>query len=79
MKIIEVIQGQSLVDISVQEYGTAEAMFVILEDNPLLVLEDLTDEVPMGTMLRIREEDVLLDKKVLSVLNGKKVSTWQEQ
>ena len=79
MKIIEVIQGQSLVDISVQEYGTAEAMFVILEDNPLLVLEDLTDEVPMGTMLRIREEDVLLDKKVLSVLNGKKGSTWQEQ
>lgn len=35
---VPVIQGQSLLDIAIQEYGGVEHIFKIIEDNPTLTL-----------------------------------------
>ena len=66
--------NQTLIDIAVQEYGNAEAVDILIEDNPGLIADsvefELTDDVD-ATGLVIREEDDLKDKKVLKELDGK--------
>jgi hypothetical protein len=44
-------KGQSAIDLAIQEYGTAEAVFLVLEDNPAL---SLLDNVEPGTQVVFR-------------------------
>jgi hypothetical protein len=44
--------NQSVIDISIQVYGSIEAAFDLMEDNPT-VLANITDEIPAGTLLYI--------------------------
>lgn len=50
--IISVGQGQVLEDIAIQQYGTVEAVFILMEDNDL----DLDSQLYTGQELVIREE-----------------------
>lgn len=56
--IITVQSGQTLMDIAVQHYGSANALIELASDNGLL----LSDEVQPGQTLKIR--DVLPDNAV---------------
>lgn len=47
MRQITTVKGQTIYDISLQEYGTDEAVFQILEDNPHLAGKN---EVPAGSI-----------------------------
>jgi hypothetical protein len=66
---------QTLIDISIQEYGNPEAVAVLIDDNPMLFTNDrefeLTADLPEPDALNIREEDDMKDKKVMKELNGK--------
>jgi hypothetical protein len=68
MKQITTVKGQTLTDISIQEYGTALAVFEIIENNPNLLndfgadeslIEDVT-QLDVGYPLR-KNQIVLID------------------
>ena len=40
MKVVTLIEGQTIVDIAIQEYGCYEGVLTLLEDNPDISLED---------------------------------------
>jgi hypothetical protein len=69
----------NLIDIAVQEYGNADAVAILIEDNPGLITDsvefELTDDVETRFIasLRIRDEDDLKNKKVLKELDGKTI------
>ena len=64
----------NLIDLATQHYGNPEAVAILIEDNPGLIVDsvefELTDDVDV-TGLVIRDEDDLKDKKVLKELEGK--------
>lgn len=66
--------GQTLIDIAIQEYGNAEAVAILIKNNPQLITDsvefELTGDVDATGMV-IRDEDDLKDKKVLKELDGK--------
>lgn len=47
-------KGQSIYDIAVQEYGTADAVFTVIQDNPTV---NLTEEITEKTALKIRANE----------------------
>lgn len=51
---IVVIKGQSLTDISIQEYGNVEGVFALMVDNSQK-LNAMSDVLKAGTVLRIRK------------------------
>ena len=51
---VVVIKGQSLTDISIQEYGNVEAVFALMVDNSVK-LNAMNDVLNAGTILRIRK------------------------
>ena len=58
--------GQGCYDLSLQEYGSMEAVFMLLEDNPAL---DLLDNIEPGTVVKIRHNppnDVIPDLQVMN-------------
>lgn len=55
MQTIEVRRGQSLMDIAVQEFGTVEAVFDLVQDNNL---RGITSNVYHGDELKIRNSSV---------------------
>lgn len=57
MKEIEVIQGQSAIDIAIQHYGAFEGVFWLMEDNP--IIESIETVPAPGTKLQIRVNEVL--------------------
>lgn len=60
MRIIEVQHGQSIWDIALQEYGSVEAVFTLISDNPD-VLTDLDVDLMPGQKLLIKGEPVNRD------------------
>lgn len=54
-KSIVIKEGQSILDISVQEYGNISGVWLIMEDNP--ELGSLDDNLTSGVLLRIRVSD----------------------
>ncbi len=71
MRTIETVNGQSIYDIAVQEYGNVEASFLIVEDNGLDDI-DLSASLPVRP-LEIRENDDAIRLTELNKLNGQKV------
>lgn len=65
--IIKVAEGQTLFDIAIQEYGQADAIFLILEDN---LDVDLAAALIAGQELVIRKRDVAEDEGEAPVLNA---------
>lgn len=55
-KEIVVKKGQSLSDISVQEYGNVEGVFALMVDNSVK-LNAMSDVLVPGTILRIRKSN----------------------
>jgi hypothetical protein len=71
-------EQQSIYDVAIQEYGTVEAVFLLLADNPGL-LSSLDDHLNAGDVLEIQDDpEIITDKDVLAffrnggirVLNG---------
>jgi len=56
MKQVIVQQGQTIVDIALQEYGSVEGLFAFLEANQNL---DLDSQLEPGQKVLVREEDVV--------------------
>lgn len=56
MKQVIVQQGQTIVDIALQEYGSVEGLFALLEANQTL---DLDSQLEPGQKVLIRVEDVV--------------------
>lgn len=84
MKSIVTVKGQTLTDISIQEYGNAAAVFEIVNNNPNLLndfgadesfIEDVT-QLDLAYPLRknqevlIDTESELVNKTKLKELNG---------
>jgi len=84
MKEINTTKGQTLTDIALQEYGNAEALFEIVENNPALLndfgddeqtVEDVT-QLDLAYPLRknqkiiIDTESDLVNRAKLSELKG---------
>ena len=65
---IKIKKGQSVYDVSIQEYGTIEGVDFLLEDNPEL---DLFAIPGAGTFLLIRETPELVDNKNLKTFRNK--------
>jgi len=56
MRQVIVQQGQTIVDIALQEYGSVEGLFALLEANQTL---DLDSQLEPGQKVLVREEDVV--------------------
>lgn len=71
MRTIATQSGQTLFDIALQQYGHAEGVAWLIEDNPDLSIS----QVPVqGTVVKVRES--VLDKEVKSLFtNSKPVTT----
>lgn len=61
MRNVIVTYGQTIFDIAIQEYGTYEGVFLLMEDNNL----GLDSEITAGEMLLVRELVPELDEKNL--------------
>ncbi len=62
MSNIIVLNGQSLFDIALQEYGSIEAVFQLADDNGIT---NITDSLIPGTELII-DENMIIDKNVVN-------------
>jgi hypothetical protein len=60
MKVLIVLEGQTIVDVAVQEYGCYEGVLNILEDNTFLALED---GFYAGLEIYIRDEVEAINEK----------------
>ena len=64
----------NLIDLAIQNYGNPEAVAILIEDNPGLIVDsvefELTGDID-ATGLITRDEDDLMNKKVLKELEGK--------
>lgn len=52
---ITTAENQSIFDIAIQEYGGVEGIFLLMEDNPDVILSFNSELLP-GTVLLIRKE-----------------------
>lgn len=70
---------QTIIDIAVQSYGNPEAVAMLIADNPELITDsvefELTGDID-ATGLIIRDEDDLMNKKVLKELEGKVIVSY---
>lgn len=65
--------GQGVYDLAIQEYGSIEAVFMVLEDNPTL---DLTENVEPGTEVRFRlvpPSDVVTDAETMNFMRRNEI------
>lgn len=70
MKVVEIKYGQSLFDIAIQEYGSVEGVFWLVEDNNL---SGIVDNVYEGDTLNVRE--TIINKQVITDLREKTIAT----
>jgi hypothetical protein len=71
MKVIEALDGQSIFDIALQNYGNAEAVERIIIDNPTL---SITGTIAVGTRIKITDDDdSLKNKSVLEYFTKKNI------
>lgn len=84
MPSIEVKKDQSLFDIALQEYGSVEGVFLLVEDNAFL--NGITDNVFEGDVLMVRDEAIqkpmknyLQDFEIATVkgVRGEGIGYWQ--
>ena len=68
-KTITVQDRQSVIDIAVQEYGSAEGCFALMRDNPSIV--SITQQLSPGEKLRIISAPE--DKAMLDLIRKKKI------
>ena len=70
---IEVKEGQTIIDLAVQLYGTAEAVARLLSLNPQLTDNDfdfdISESLTPGSFINYDEQDP--DKRTLKELDGK--------
>ena len=91
MKAVTVKRGQNIIDIAVQEYGKAESVSLIIEDNPKLLNDypggylindasefDFAHSIKEGTKLNIRIDPDEINKGVLRELDGRKIISYVE-
>lgn len=70
MRQIVVEDGQTLLDVTIQEYGKADAIKYLVDDNDL----EFDDELVPGQILNIRETDnSLADKAIADFFRSKKI------
>ena len=67
---IKIASNQSIVDIAMQEYGSPEGIFSLMEDN--VGIENVTQQLTPGTILRIRTAPDGLDKNNLEFVRVNK-------
>ena len=73
MKVIKAMARQTIIDIAIQEFGSAEAAFEILKDNP--ALEGITIDLPEGTLLNIAAASDNANSAVRDYLSSEKIAT----
>ena len=71
MQTIDVIPGQTIIDIAVQEYGTIEAVSELIELNDLNDFS-LTDPLSQET-LKVNPDSDLVKQAMVRDLNGTKI------
>ena len=52
---VTVLSGQSLVDVAIQVYGSAQGVFVLAEENGL----EVTDALEAGQVLEYRTDNIV--------------------
>jgi hypothetical protein len=65
--------GQGVIDLAIQEYGTAEAVFLVLEDNPIL---NLLDNVAAGTVVKFRNNppvEIVPEQEVMEFMRRNEI------
>ncbi|MBY0244513.1 MAG: hypothetical protein K2Q03_03560 [Sphingobacteriaceae bacterium] len=72
--LIHTTANQTLIDVAIQCYGNVDAIFEIIQDNELIIL-DLAMPIPPQT-LRIRQDSTFINNKEIRELTT--VATWQE-
>ena len=73
-RIVTLQQGQSILDLSIQEYGCVEGLFVLIDDNSFIA--DFTQYIAHGTDFKIQTVvPKLTDTNVSVVLQYKKDAT----
>ena len=65
-------EGQTLLDIAIQKYGSIEGIAFLLEDNPGII--EVTDSLISGTMLNIRDDSYIIDQTVVDYLKEKSIT-----
>lgn len=65
---VTVLSGQSLVDIAIQVYGSAEGVFLLAEENNL----EVTAELKPGQILEYKTENVM-NKSIAKYYSAKKI------
>lgn len=72
----KVIDGQSLLDVSLQCYGNIDQVYRLIEENLAVIPNGLETELAGGTILVINEEHMVNEYVVSQlVLNGIVVAT----
>lgn len=69
--------GQTLIDISVEKYGTAYGVLDLIDRNPELFDDntefEVTDDLASATEITYDEESDIADKKAIKELGGKTI------
>ena len=73
MKSIKAHARQTLFDISIQEFGSVEAAFEILQNNP--ALEGITVDLPEGMILQIPDISEFTNTAIRDYLADEKIAT----
>lgn len=70
MRQVTVLQGQTITDIALQEYGSAEGLFAFLEANQNL---DLDSQLEPGQKVLVKEEDVV-NSDIVNYFQGNNIT-----
>lgn len=65
---VTVLSGQSLVDVAIQVYGSAEGVFALAEENGL----EVTDALEAGQVLEYRTENIV-SKNIADYYSTKRI------
>jgi hypothetical protein len=74
MRVIKVIEDQTLLDVAVQEYGNSEGVFWLVEDNPNL--NGITDNIFKGDELLLRDKKI--NKNMVNFLSEYSIATAKD-
>lgn len=65
-------EGQTIYDVALQEYGDYGAVFMLMEDNP--VIADLNHDLAANTKLFIRNNPDVDDVELMRYIRDKKIN-----
>jgi hypothetical protein len=74
---VRVVRGQSLFDLAIQEYGSVEEVYRLLDDNPEVITVDA--ELMPGSILKVQERPQLEDERTMNYFRTRnlKVATGE--